>query len=63
MPQAECRICHKRFKYSSIEEHNWFPFCSRRCRLVDLGKWFEEEYRFCRRTDESQETAPEEDDK
>ena len=20
------------------------PFCSRRCRLVDLGKWFNEEY-------------------
>jgi uncharacterized protein len=22
-----------------------FPFCSERCRLVDLGKWFDEEYR------------------
>jgi uncharacterized protein len=27
----------------------WFegaygPFCSRRCKLVDLGKWFEEEH-------------------
>ena len=20
------------------------PFCSRRCRLVDLGRWFNEEY-------------------
>ena len=22
-----------------------FPFCSDRCRLIDLGKWFDEEYR------------------
>jgi endogenous inhibitor of DNA gyrase (YacG/DUF329 family) len=22
-----------------------FPFCSERCRLIDLGKWFDEEYR------------------
>lgn len=21
-----------------------YPFCSERCRLVDLGKWFREEY-------------------
>lgn len=25
-----------------------FPFCSERCRLVDLGKWFDEEYRVTR---------------
>ena len=23
----------------------WSPFCSERCKLVDLGKWFGEEYR------------------
>ena len=22
-----------------------FPFCSERCRLVDLGRWFSEDYR------------------
>ena len=22
-----------------------FPFCSERCRLLDLGKWLDEEYR------------------
>jgi endogenous inhibitor of DNA gyrase (YacG/DUF329 family) len=22
-----------------------FPFCSDRCRLLDLGKWLDEEYR------------------
>jgi uncharacterized protein len=22
-----------------------FPFCSRRCRLIDLGKWADEEFK------------------
>ena len=22
-----------------------FPFCSRRCKLIDLGKWLNEEYK------------------
>ena len=26
-----------------------FPFCSGRCRLIDLGKWFAEEYRIAGR--------------
>ena len=25
-----------------------FPFCSARCRLIDLGKWFDEEHRISR---------------
>ena len=27
---------------------NWGPFCSERCRLVDLGKWLNEEHRISR---------------
>ena len=27
-----------------------FPFCSDRCRLIDLGKWFDEEYRVARKS-------------
>ncbi len=23
----------------------FFPFCSERCKLIDLGKWVEEEHR------------------
>jgi hypothetical protein len=30
-----------------------FPFCSERCRLIDLGKWLDGEYRIpCEMTDE-----------
>jgi endogenous inhibitor of DNA gyrase (YacG/DUF329 family) len=27
------------------EENPYRPFCSERCKLIDLGKWIEEEYR------------------
>ncbi len=26
-----------------------YPFCSKRCRLVDLGRWMDERYRFQQR--------------
>jgi len=26
----------------AADEH--FPFCSRRCKLIDLGKWFDGEH-------------------
>ncbi len=26
-------------------ESRWRPFCSERCRLIDLGEWLEEEKR------------------
>jgi endogenous inhibitor of DNA gyrase (YacG/DUF329 family) len=41
----------KSFKCPSCQkEGDWFagaygPFCSRRCKLVDLGKWLGEEHR------------------
>lgn len=25
-----------------------FPFCCERCRLIDLGQWFDEEFRISR---------------
>jgi len=27
------------------EDNPWRPFCSERCRLVDLGCWVDEDYR------------------
>ncbi len=39
-----CRTCGRR-----IEEHGGtFPFCSRRCRDVDLGNWFSGSYSISR---------------
>ncbi len=27
-----------------MAEAPWFPFCSKRCRLVDLGRWLDSDY-------------------
>jgi endogenous inhibitor of DNA gyrase (YacG/DUF329 family) len=36
-----------------------FPFCSARCKLIDLGRWLGEEYRL---PDADVPTAPESDE-
>lgn len=35
----KCVICGKLFKSKEFE-----PFCSNRCKLIDLGHWFNEDY-------------------
>ncbi len=35
-----CPTCEKRF---NVEQTTAMPFCSDRCRNVDLGRWFNEE--------------------
>lgn len=37
-----CPICKK---ITTWEENPWRPFCSKRCKLIDLGKWIEGEYK------------------
>jgi endogenous inhibitor of DNA gyrase (YacG/DUF329 family) len=32
-------------QYTRREEVPFRPFCSERCKLVDLGRWLNEEYR------------------
>jgi endogenous inhibitor of DNA gyrase (YacG/DUF329 family) len=40
---AKCPSCGKEAKPRA--ENPVFPFCSPRCRQVDLGRWLNEEYR------------------
>jgi uncharacterized protein len=35
MVQLHCPICKKKVKSTDAD----FPFCSDRCRVIDLGKW------------------------
>jgi len=37
-----CPVCKKS---TTWEENPWRPFCSEKCKLIDLGKWVSEEYR------------------
>jgi len=51
LPIASCPQCG--------EEHQWDtnnrfrPFCGERCKLIDLGKWANEEYRVDQREQDS----------
>lgn len=39
--EVQCPTCKKKFEYYSSE---WRPFCSEKCRLIDLGQWLDESY-------------------
>ncbi|HSS18520.1 MAG TPA: DNA gyrase inhibitor YacG [Pyrinomonadaceae bacterium] len=39
---SQCPTCNKEIQW---QENPYRPFCSERCKLVDLGKWVSEEYR------------------
>ena len=38
--KVQCPTCKKRVKRTNPD----FPFCSERCRLIDLGKWASGQY-------------------
>lgn len=38
---VKCPACKQPVKVGTAD----FPFCSERCRLLDLGRWADEDYR------------------
>lgn len=40
--KIKCPLCKNT---TTWEENPWRPFCSERCKLIDLGKWASEEYK------------------
>ncbi|MGH7819403.1 MAG: DNA gyrase inhibitor YacG [Candidatus Binatia bacterium] len=40
--RVRCPICRREVAW---EGNAWRPFCSERCKLVDLGNWVTERYR------------------
>jgi len=45
MIQVRCPICDRPMEGQRPAEWPAFPFCSERCRLIDLGRWLGEAYR------------------
>lgn len=47
----KCPVCHKTIKTSpqekaeKAERAKFFPFCSQRCKLMDLGAWLDAKYK------------------
>ncbi|NNG11878.1 MAG: DNA gyrase inhibitor YacG [Halobacteria archaeon] len=40
---VQCPTCGKPVEWS--EQQRWRPFCSERCKLIDLGEWLDESNR------------------
>jgi endogenous inhibitor of DNA gyrase (YacG/DUF329 family) len=41
LPEVKCPVCQKKGPWFS---GSYGPFCSHRCKLIDLGKWLKEEH-------------------
>ncbi|GHC30510.1 DNA gyrase inhibitor YacG [Aidingimonas halophila] len=41
--EVACPQCHKKVLWT--EDNLYRPFCSKRCKLLDLGAWAEESHR------------------
>ena len=51
-----CPSCRKPALYG--EQNPWRPFCSQRCRNVDLGAWASEQFRVPAETTPHDDDAP-----
>ena len=57
MPQPRCPVCRRPAAPRATNASS--PFCSPRCRAVDLGRWLGEEYRVAdARADEREDELP-----
>ncbi len=56
--QTRCPTCRKIFTWDA--KAPWRPFCSQRCRLIDLGEWLDEGYRLPDRSPGEPFTPPDE---
>ncbi|MGE0114825.1 MAG: DNA gyrase inhibitor YacG [Steroidobacteraceae bacterium] len=42
MTRVTCPTCKRLIEYSP--DNKWRPFCSERCKLIDLGEWAAEKH-------------------
>jgi endogenous inhibitor of DNA gyrase (YacG/DUF329 family) len=45
MITSHCPICGRLMQAASVAGLPYAPFCSARCRQIDLGRWLREDYR------------------
>ncbi|MHC4148745.1 MAG: DNA gyrase inhibitor YacG [Planctomycetota bacterium] len=57
----KCPVCRKTVKVppdTRSGRTKYFPFCSERCKLIDLGTWLDAEYKITSKlTDNQSETV------
>lgn len=55
-PVVTCPTCGAAVPWTA--ESKWKPFCSERCKLIDLGQWATEKYRVAAEEQEPEEGPP-----
>ncbi len=58
MPTYQCPTCGKTVRVQRREDASHRPFCSHRCQMIDLSKWFDGEYRISEPLDPHQTPEP-----
>ena len=56
----ECPVCER--EVEPRDRNETFPFCSKRCRQVDLGRWLNEEISVPITPQSTERNLPDEDD-
>jgi len=52
--KVKCPVCKRSVEWT--DDYPFRPFCSERCKLIDLGAWAAEENRIAQELDGSEET-------
>lgn len=55
-PVVTCPTCNAVVSWTA--ENRWKPFCSERCKLIDLGQWAAEKFRVPAEEQESEDEPP-----
>lgn len=55
-PVVSCPTCGATVAWSA--ENRWKPFCSERCKMIDLGQWATEKYRVPAEEQEPDDESP-----
>jgi hypothetical protein len=57
--KRRCPTCKNQFEWTAGKNaqngKDYFPFCSLRCKLVDLGAWFDESYKIVKQFDDNKQ--------
>ena len=57
MAKLVCPTCGREVSYAELAEVPHRPFCSDRCRLIDLGRWLDGEFTLSRRIETDEDVA------
>jgi hypothetical protein len=60
--KVRCRTCGKIVVRSPRRKAPFFPFCSERCKLLDLGKWLDGGHRIEEPLESDAQDEPDADD-